>query len=284
MTLLCICAVLEYVKRSHDGLKWCVNGLKWCVNGKNSGSVNSERDPSDSVLYRHAVSMCYTPLCAIANCWVSTLTTKAACIVSGPHTLNISWALEMKLNTSIYITAGSSKLLVYVIGWSTVVCGFISASNAVRKCGIVWGESECYFTLPDCFVNAIIPKYHSIDHPNPTSNHVTHIYCSCWTFYAAFTQEPNDRRAEKPWSLPLLQPCYCSTVDRCGCGCWVQVWYVIEVRDESAMSPCLAPCVEPSSSLSALLLLKKLTTEGSDNSVAIAASAMLPFLCSTEGN
>ena len=54
--------------------------------------------------------------------------------------------------------------LVYVIGWSTVVFGINSASNAVRKCEIVRGEAECYFTLSDCIVSAVNPKYHSIDH------------------------------------------------------------------------------------------------------------------------
>ena len=53
-------------------------------------------------------------------------------------------------------------LFVYVIGWSTVVFGINSASNAVRKCEIVRGEAECYFTLPDCIASAInpnIPQY-----------------------------------------------------------------------------------------------------------------------------
>ena len=54
---------------------------------------------------------------------------------------------------------------VYVIGWSTVVFGINGASNAVRKYEIVRGEAECYVTLPDCIASAIIPKYHSIDHP-----------------------------------------------------------------------------------------------------------------------
>ena len=54
--------------------------------------------------------------------------------------------------------------LVYVIGWSTVGFGINSASNAVRKCEIVRGEAECYFTLPDCIASAINPKYHSMDH------------------------------------------------------------------------------------------------------------------------
>ena len=34
-------------------------------------------------------------------------------------------------------------MLVYVIGWSTVVFGINGASNAVRKCEIVRGEAEC---------------------------------------------------------------------------------------------------------------------------------------------
>ena len=61
--------------------------------------------------------------------------------------------------------AGQNSQLVYVIGWSTVVFGINSASNAVRKCEIVRGEAECYFTLPDCITSAINPKYHSMDHP-----------------------------------------------------------------------------------------------------------------------
>ena len=46
-----------------------------------------------------------------------------------------------------------------------MVFGNNSASNAVRKCEIVRGEAEYYFTLPDCIASAINPKYHSIDHP-----------------------------------------------------------------------------------------------------------------------
>ena len=46
-----------------------------------------------------------------------------------------------------------------------MVFGINSASNAVRKCEIVRGEAECYFTLPDCIASAINPKYHSMDHP-----------------------------------------------------------------------------------------------------------------------
>ena len=53
-----------------------------------------------------------------------------------------------------------SILLVYVIGWSTVVFGMNSTSNAVRKCKIARGEAECYL-LPDCIASAINPKYHS---------------------------------------------------------------------------------------------------------------------------
>ena len=49
---------------------------------------------------------------------------------------------------------------VYVIGWSTVVFGINSTSNAVRKCKIARGEAECYL-LPDCIASAINPKYHS---------------------------------------------------------------------------------------------------------------------------
>ena len=47
---------------------------------------------------------------------------------------------------------------VYVIGWSTVIFGINSASNAIRKCEIVRGEAECYFTLPDCIASAINPN------------------------------------------------------------------------------------------------------------------------------
>ena len=36
-----------------------------------------------------------------------------------------------------------------------MVFGINSASNAVRKCEIVQGEAECYFTLPDCIASAI---------------------------------------------------------------------------------------------------------------------------------
>ena len=49
-------------------------------------------------------------------------------------------------------------MYVYVIGWSTVVFGINSASNAVWKCEIVRGEAECYFTLPDCIASAINPN------------------------------------------------------------------------------------------------------------------------------
>ena len=53
-----------------------------------------------------------------------------------------------------------SEGFVYVIGWSTVVFGINSTSNAVRKCKIARGEAECYL-LPDCIASAINPKYHS---------------------------------------------------------------------------------------------------------------------------
>ena len=46
-----------------------------------------------------------------------------------------------------------------------MVFGINSANNAVRKCEIVQGEAECYFTLPDCIASAIHPIYHSMDHP-----------------------------------------------------------------------------------------------------------------------
>ena len=39
-----------------------------------------------------------------------------------------------------------------------MVFGINSASNAVRKCEIVRGEAECYFTLPDCIASAINPN------------------------------------------------------------------------------------------------------------------------------
>ena len=35
------------------------------------------------------------------------------------------------------------RWLVYVTGWSTVVFGINSTSNAVRKCKIARGEAEC---------------------------------------------------------------------------------------------------------------------------------------------
>ena len=44
-----------------------------------------------------------------------------------------------------------------------MVFGINSASNAVRKCEIVRGEAECYFTLPDCTVWTILLQI------NPTS-------------------------------------------------------------------------------------------------------------------
>ena len=56
------------------------------------------------------------------------------------------------------------------MGWSTVVFGIISASNAVRKCEIVRGEAECYFTLPDCIASAInITVWTILLQINPTS-------------------------------------------------------------------------------------------------------------------
>ena len=55
---------------------------------------------------------------------------------------------------------GGGVGFVYVIGWSTVVFGINSTSNAVRKCKIARGEAECYL-LPDCIASAINPKYHS---------------------------------------------------------------------------------------------------------------------------
>ena len=72
-------------------------------------------------------------------------------------------------------------LLVYVIGWSTVVFVINSASNAVRKCEIVRGEAECYFTLPDCIVSAIITNttVWSILLQINYIYYVNHRYCSC---------------------------------------------------------------------------------------------------------
>ena len=39
-----------------------------------------------------------------------------------------------------------TDIYVYVIGWSTVVFGINSTSNAVGKCKIARGEAECLFT------------------------------------------------------------------------------------------------------------------------------------------
>ena len=43
-----------------------------------------------------------------------------------------------------------------------MVFGINSASNAVRKCEIVRGEAEYYFTLPDCIASAINEIYYKL--------------------------------------------------------------------------------------------------------------------------
>ena len=65
-----------------------------------------------------------------------------------------------------------------MIRWSTVVFGINSASNAVRKCGIVQGEVECYFTLSGCIASL---KYRGIlSQINPTSTmSLIGTSCSC---------------------------------------------------------------------------------------------------------
>ena len=90
-------------------------------------------------------------------------------------------------------TSGFNAAFSQVMGWSTVVFGINSASNAVRKCEMVRGEAKYYFTLPDCIVSAMNPKYHSMD--QSYYKLILHL-CHC-SFYAAFTQEPNDRKTEK---------------------------------------------------------------------------------------
>ena len=71
----------------------------------------------------------------------------------------------------VYVCMCWYSVFVYVTGWSTVVFGINSTSNAVRKCKIARGEAECYL-LPDCIASAINPKYHSraiLSQINPTS-------------------------------------------------------------------------------------------------------------------
>ena len=107
-----------------------------------------------------------------------------------------------------------ANYLVYVIGWSTVVFGINSASNAVRKCEIVRGEAECYFTLPDCIASAINPNttvWTILLQINPTST--MSLIGTEHSIYAAFTQEPNDRR-----TVAIV-----AAIDRRGHGCWVRV-------------------------------------------------------------
>ena len=151
-----------------------------------------------------------------------------------------------------------------------MILGINSASNAVRKCEIVWGEAECYFTLPDCIASA---KYHSIDHHNYYKL-ILHLPCNSWVtavvehFMVLLLKNLMiEARTEK-------LSCYCcmllfwrstegsywgSDIDRCGCGCRVRVQYGIEVEDESSMPSAV---VAPLSSSSALLLFKKVTIEG----------------------
>ena len=69
-------------------------------------------------------------------------------------------SLHTESTDSVILRLPTGQGYVYVIGWSTVVFGINSTSNAVRKCKIARGEAECYL-LPDCIASAINPKYHS---------------------------------------------------------------------------------------------------------------------------
>ena len=89
-------------------------------------------------------------------------------MISPPHThlqYRASRAVGLALPPSVTLSPRVFAVLVslhpcsYVIGWSTVVFGINSTSNAVRKCKIAQGEAECYL-LPDCIASAINPKYH----------------------------------------------------------------------------------------------------------------------------
>ena len=76
-------------------------------------------------------------------------------------------------------TSGFNVAFSQVMGWSTVVFGINSASNAVRKCEMVRGEAKYYFTLPDCIVSeSQIPQYGPILlQINPTSMSLFFLCC-----------------------------------------------------------------------------------------------------------
>ena len=117
--------------------------------------------------------------------------------------------------------ASFACLLVYVIGWSTVVFGINSASNAVRKCEIVQDEAECYFTLPDCIASAINPNttvWTILLQINPTS-----------TMSLIGTEHSMLLLLKNLTIEGQLLLTYCgSDIDRRGHGCWVRVQYGIE--------------------------------------------------------
>ena len=106
-----------------------------------------------------------------------------------------------------------------------MVFGINSASNAVRKCEIVRGEAECYFTLPDCIVSAINPNttaWTILLQINPTST---------MSLIGTVLVEHSMLLLLKNLTIEgQLLPTYCgSDIDRCGHGCWVRVQYGIEV-------------------------------------------------------
>ena len=110
-----------------------------------------------------------------------------------------------------------------------MVFGIISASNAVRKCEIVRGEAECYFTLPNCIaLNPNTTVWTIILQINPTSTmsliHVGTVLVehSMLLLLKNLTIEGQKNS--------VATDCYCSNdIDRCGHGCWVRVQYGIEV-------------------------------------------------------
>ena len=99
-----------------------------------------------------------------------------------------------------------------------MVFGINSASNAVRKCEIVRGEAECYFTLPDCIASANTTVWTILLQINPTS-----------TMSLIGTEHSMLLLLKNLTIKGQLLPTYCgSDIDRRGHGCWVRVQYGIE--------------------------------------------------------
>ena len=118
---------------------------------------------------------------------------------------------------------------------STLVFGINSANNAVRKCEIVRGKAECYFTLPDCIASAINPNTTVCTillQINPTST---------MSLIGTVLVEHSMLLLLKNLTIVLegqLLPTYCgSDIDRCGHGCWVRVQYGIEVGTIACVAP-----------------------------------------------